>query len=210
MGRSSGSFTRPSSRFKPHPLVLVICEDSKSGKQYLEDAKHFYRVEVKVEVSHCGKTDPKGIVEAGISRQNQFNHVFCVIDRDNHENFDEALALAHKSAKVCVIASYPCFEFWYLLHFRKTRKAYSSVGERSAGARLVSDLKKIPEFADYTKGNMEGIFSMLLGKPFEFARKTAPQVYAEALAEDEMNPSTALHKLIDFFEYLSEPQKIQK
>lgn len=32
------SFTRIGGKYKPQPTVLVICEDSKSGKAYLEDA----------------------------------------------------------------------------------------------------------------------------------------------------------------------------
>lgn len=58
MERNAASFNRQKSRYKPQPTVLVICEDSKSGKRYLEDASRHFRVNVVVEITHCGKTDP--------------------------------------------------------------------------------------------------------------------------------------------------------
>ena len=111
MARSANSFKRHASRYKAQPTVLVICEDSKSGKRYLEDATHHFRVHVVVEISHCGKTDPKGIVVEAMQRERNFDRVFCVIDRDTHENFNEALALASTSLKTEIIPSYPCLSF---------------------------------------------------------------------------------------------------
>src|SRR4051812_3924114 len=120
MASTINKFQRISRGFAPQPTVLVICEDSKSGKKYLEDATRHFRVNVSVEVSHCGHTDPLGIVADAVSRQRGFDKVFCVIDRDTHVNFPEAIAMANAHSKVTIIASYPCFEFWYLLHFGYT------------------------------------------------------------------------------------------
>ena len=123
MARDSNSFKRQKSKFKPQPKVLVICEDSKSGKRYLEDASLHFRVSVVVEITHCGKTDPLNIVKEAISRQGKFDHIFCAIDRDTHETFGEALKLVNTAKKVEIIASYPCFEFWLLLHFGYNRSS---------------------------------------------------------------------------------------
>jgi hypothetical protein len=142
MARLPDSFNRPKSRFKPQPTVLVICEDSKSGLNYLKDASRYFRVDAKIEISHCGRTDPKGIVEEALARQNKFDQVYCVIDRDSHPSFMEAIRLAGASDKVCVIASFPCFEYWLLLHFGYCRKPYSAVGNDSAADNLIKDLRK--------------------------------------------------------------------
>jgi len=99
MARDSNSLKRQKPKFKPQPTVLVICEDSKSGRRYLEDASLHFRVTVLVEITHCGKTDPLNIVKEAISRQGKFDHVFCAIDRDTHETFDEAVNLAKSSKK---------------------------------------------------------------------------------------------------------------
>lgn len=41
------------------------------------------------------------------------------------------------------------------------------------------------------------------------ARRVAPKVLAEAIASEEMNPSTRLHELLDFFEKRSTLQCIR-
>jgi hypothetical protein len=206
MARSANSFGRGAPRYKPQPTVLVICEDSKSGKRYLDDATHYFRVHVTVEITHCGNTDPDGIVREAIRRQKSFDRVFCAIDRDTHENFDEAMALARTSPdKVVVIPSYPCFEFWYLLHFGYNRKPYRAAGNRSAGDRLAADLRACDGMAGYAKGGTESMFDALLPR-LPRARQLSTQVLGQAIQDGSLNPSTRIHELIDYFEQLAVPQ----
>ncbi len=208
MARSPLSFSRPKPCYKPQPKVLVICEDSKSGKWYLEDACIHFRVKVDVEVTHCGNTDPKGIVNEAIKQEKKYEKIFCAIDRDQHQNFEEALNLANTSRKVEVIASYPCFEYWLLLHFGYTRKPYAPAGNLSAADRLIKDLRIHSGMENYDKGNDRDIFQSLLDDKFANARKMALRTLSDAIESEEMNPSTRIHELLDFFEALSEPQKI--
>jgi hypothetical protein len=211
MARTASSFKRQKPRFKEQPTVLVICEDSKSGKCYLEDARLHFRVNVLVEITHCGKTDPLNIVKEAINRQGKFDHVFCVIDRDAHQNFDEALNLAKPAKKIEIIASYPCFEFWLLLHFvGYNRKPYRAVGNHSAADLLIKDLCVHSGLENYDKGEDKNIFGLLLGDRFTEARRVAPRILADANQSEEMNPSTKLHELMDFFEKLSSPQSNQQ
>src|ERR1700753_191407 len=100
MARDASSFKRGAARYAPQPTVLVICEDLKSSKNYLEDVAIDFRVKVHVEISHRGKTDPLGIVEEAIDEQKKFDRVYCAIDRDNHANFDAALRKASKHLNV--------------------------------------------------------------------------------------------------------------
>jgi hypothetical protein len=204
MARDSNSFKRQKPKFKPQPTVLIICEDSKSGKRYLEDASQHFRVKVLVKITHCGKTDPLNIVKKAIQSQGKFDYVFCAIDRDTHETFDEARNLAKNSKKVEVIVSYPCFEFWLLLHFGYNRKPYVAAGKNSAADLLIKALRDHPGLEKYDKGEDMGIFQLLLSR-FAEARRIAPKILAEAIANEEMNPSTQLHELLDFFEKLSLP-----
>jgi hypothetical protein len=201
MARSAVSFNRAKPRFKPQPTVLVICEDSKSGKRYLEDASVYFRVKVQVEICHCGKTDPLSIVNEAVDRKGKFDRVFCAIDRDTHANFEKALDVAKNQPKIDVIVSYPCFEFWLLLHFGYSRKPHSPDS-------LIKDLRAYTEFADYDKGSDRNIFQSLENRIPE-ARRLAPKVLTEAIDSGEMNPSTRLHELLAYFEELSQPQKIR-
>lgn len=206
MARSASSFRRGVARLKAQPTTLVICEDSKSARRYLEDASVHFRVRVHVEIAHVGRTDPKGIVLAAIERTRQYDRIFCTIDRDNHPSFSEALALGRQRGEIVLVPSYPCFEFWYLLHFGYTRKAYSSVGRMSAGERLIADLRARTGMGGYAKGSEKSLFEFLL-PAFPAARKLSRKILAEAHRDGEMNPSTRVHELMDYFEALSHPKQ---
>ncbi|WP_426318850.1 RloB family protein [Pseudoduganella sp. R-43] len=205
MGRTAKSYNRSKPRFKPQPTVLVICEDSKSGKRYIEDATKHYRVNVKVLVMHAGRTDPKGIVEEALRQAKHYDQVFCAIDRDTHETFDEALRLARGSAKIDVIASYPCIEFWYLLHFGFNRRGYVRAGAKSPGECAIDDLRRCRNMEGYAKGAGLSVFDGL--QPLlEGAIITSERVLQQAVAENEFNPSTRMHVLMKHFQLLSTPQ----
>lgn len=208
MARPPDTFNRSKSRYIPQPKVLVICEDSKSGLNYLKDARGYFRANIEVEISHCGKTDPKGIVREAIKRQTNFDQVYCVIDRDNHHNFEEAVQLANTRSKVSVIVSFPCFEFWLLLHFGYCRKPYTSMGANSSADLLIRDLQKHPGMETYSKGDDQNIFESLLGEKFNTARSIAPRILNEAKADGNFNPSTQIHILLDNFEKLSKLQPV--
>lgn len=207
MLRTSDSFRRKAPKFKTQPVVLVICEDTKSSKIYLEEASRYFRAYAKIEFAHVGKTDPLGVVKGAVQRMKNFDHVYCVIDRDTHHqpNFDAALALGQANkAKVTVLTSYPCFEFWLLLHFGYSRAPFMSAGGVSSADRALIALKTKPDMAAYTKGNVEGLFQRLLPL-LPAARLNALRTVAEAVIDNEMNPSTPLHDLINVLEELSEP-----
>lgn len=205
MGRNAVSFGRSRHLFKPQPLILVLCEDSKSGKEYLEDASRFFRADVKVRIAHCGKTDPKGIVEEAIRQKKTYDKVYCAIDRDRHPSFDEAVALAATQSEIIVIASFPCFEFWLLLHFGYSAKPYVEEGRNSPGACVIRDLRTYPSLANYDKGDSESVFDKLGDARLNVARQVSPRVYADAVNNGCLNPSTRMHVLIDFFETLGRP-----
>lgn len=207
MARKSSPFERKKPSFKPQTRVLVICEDTKSSLQYLKDAAYHFRAYAEVDIVHCGKNDPLNIVKEAVERQRLFDHVYCAIDRDRHENFNEALALAENQKKVSIIASNPCYEFWLLLHFQKTRHSYIGVGKKSSGDLLVKDLCKETGMQSYAKGGSENLFEKLLER-LPKARQRAAQVMAEALNDGDFNPSTRLHELIEEFERLGTPQSV--
>lgn len=204
------SFTRSKSTYKPQPRVLVLCEDTKSCKNYLEDAARHFRAYAEIEIAHCGKTDPLGIVSAAARRMQKFDHVYCAIDRDQHNGFDEAVALArqHKE-KLTLITSYPCYEFWILLHFEYSRRPYVASGGSSPGECMVQDICKLKGLEKYSKGGGAPLFEMLLPRLSD-ARRNAMRVMNSAMAEGELNPSTKLHDLIEVFERLGAPMSVVK
>lgn len=93
--RSAASFARGAAKFKVQARVLVLCEDSKSSKTYLEDASKYFRATAQVQIAHPGRTDPLGVVQAGVKQQSAFDAVYCVVDRDSHANWEQAIDLAN-------------------------------------------------------------------------------------------------------------------
>lgn len=196
--RGAKSFGRSAAKYKPEPTVLIVCEDSKAGKTYLEDAAIHFRVNVVVSVVHIGNTDPLGIVKEAERKIKNFDKIFCVVDRDSHENFDQASRLAAKHDKIDFIASYPCSEYWYLLHFCKQRREYGRAGNKSPGDQQVSSLREhIPKYGKASVGLFEDLILRLPD-----AKLNAEWAMGEAVRDGNLNPSTRLHDLISYIESL--------
>lgn len=208
MARSTSRFDRKKPSLKQQARILVICEDTKSSRIYLEDATRHFRAQAEIDIVHSGKNDPLNIVSEAVRRRRDFDKIYCVIDRDRHEGFDQALRLANaNAAQVVVIASYPCYEYWLLLHFCKTSKPYAAAGKNSSGDLLIKDLRKKDGMADYAKGGSKSIFdSLILMLPT--ARRHAAERMVEVIGDESLDPSTRLHELIELFEKLGKPQLV--
>ena len=210
--RSAASFRRGPSKYNTQARVLVLCEDSKSSKIYLEDASRHFRATTKVEIAHPNCTDPLGIVNAAVRQQGNFDVVYCVVDRDTHANWDRAINMAHGHSKVKLVRSFPCFEFWLLLHFEYTRAGYARAGKDSAAAQVVRDLKKKPGMSKYDKGSIEGLFGSLCGESEDIlttACDRGDRTLHEAAQDGEPNPSTEMQILIRVLRKLGRPVPVR-
>ncbi|GEM_PF-340869 len=117
--------------------VLIVCEDSKSCPSYLmailDDLK-LTNVEIRPDKK---ETDPKGcqwgpapstVVRYALclkKKDSGYDKVYCVMDRDKHTDFQDALNTA-QSNNLGVIVSIPCFEYWLRLHFEYTTKPFQA------------------------------------------------------------------------------------
>lgn len=180
------------------PKILIICEDSKSSLNYLNGAKYHCRIGENVSIEHCGKTDPDGIVSYGVSKKNKFEKVYCVIDRDTHLNFDQAVIRARDN-QVSLVTSYPSFEYWLYIHFKYTRKPYVEESGKSPAEMMKRDLILVDQaMADYDKGSSKDYYELLLAK-LTTAMQHGSRSLNDAETDGEKNPCTQLHLLIDKF-----------
>lgn len=200
MSRNANSFRRGKPRFKAQPQLLVICEDTKSAKTYFEEAALYFRATAKVEFAHCGYTDPKGIIQSALRRTRHSDEVVCVIDRDDHDcaNFDKAKVLVGRDAQTTLLVSYPCFEFWLLLHFGFTRAPFESAN------KVVQTLRTKTGMSKYAKGSASGLFKDLFPQ-LEEAESFAIKTLSLAVEDNEPNPSTPVHLLINRLMLLGKP-----
>lgn len=186
--------------------VLIVCEGEKTEPNYFNGLI----IEYKLSTADVLITTPKGsapmsLVNYAISKYKQackqkswFDRVYCVFDKDNHANYQEAIdKIKDQTPKQTfyAITSVPCFEYWLLLHFCNKAKPYESNCGRTAGEQVLKDLKTC--FPLYEK-NSKNIFKLLFPH-LDDAIKNAKRINLESEKIGSDNPST---KVVELVEYL--------
>nr|VFJ99196.1 MAG: RloB-like protein [Candidatus Kentron sp. LFY] len=195
---------------KRQEYVLIVCEGQKTEPQYFEDLREKYQLGiVNIEITPAEGSDPLSVVRTAKSRQDSkkkkrkkpFDRVYCVFDRDKHPRFDEAsqqiAALQGQGFRSA--RSWPCFEFWLLLHFRYTRQPFERDGSRTAAQNCENALKS--KIKEYRKGK-RGMFDELLPR-LEEAKGNAARALKDAESTGENNPSTEVHELVGYLQNLN-------
>jgi len=219
--RKAEDLARKKASRDPYPKVLIVCEGEKTEPNYFSELKdHLELSSTNVVVTgECGSS-PISVVEYALQlyelEQNSgdpFDKVFCVFDKDIHETYQQALdkissanqqaldEIASEKPEDIIIAttSVPCFEYWLLLHFDYTTAPFRGTGGKNACGRLIDELKKY--MPAYQKGD-ESIFGQLLDKqPQAIAYAVNSLRAAERNGND--NPSTKIHKLIEYLKSIS-------
>ena len=184
---------------KSYDRVLIVCEGEQTEPLYFESFKQEYDLSsANVVVTDASKgSDPVSIIKQAeklykesLKENNAFDSVFCVFDKDQHGNYDNAVRMLSKvNSKFIAITSVPCFEYWFLLHFEYTTKSFPSA------SAVISELKKhIPA---YSKNNMR-IFGTLNAQ-LQTAIQNAEKANESAKRAGTDNPST---KVVDLVNYL--------
>ena len=197
-------FKRKGPKREPYKRVLIVCEGSKTELLYFEGIKDRYRLSAaNVRVTSKGSA-PTSVVKRASELQEiewklgeEYDDVFCVFDRDEHPTFDEACTKA-RAENLNLARSWPCFEFWLLLHFGYSRKPYARSGTRSPADVCIRDLKQ--HLPGYEKAQ-KGMFQKLQGQ-LEAAKINAERTIVDRRATNEPNPSTEIHYLVDHMQNL--------
>jgi len=179
---------------------LIVVEGEATERLYLEEVRvRIKRKAAALLVHHGDHTDPVGVVREAIklrdaqsARPNAepYDRVWVVVDREkqNHprrEQMPAALKLAEAN-DIQVAISIPSIEFWLLLHFEFTTKAFD--GCDAVKKALKKFIKK------YEKADLP--LDDLLGR-VETAVKNAGKCHGHwESAGGDGNPSTHLDKLI--------------
>ncbi len=135
--------------------LLILCEDKKSSLTYLDSFKKDEKLKrdlsaVSVEIYQPKDFSPIGLVKEAKRKKvkakqerNPFHEIWVVFDKDGHANIPQAVNMANDNG-VKVAMSIACFEYWILLHFEKTTKAFSKCDD------ILSYIKK-HHYPDYEK-----------------------------------------------------------
>lgn len=206
--KSVSDLNRASASKATYAKILIVCEGEKTEPYYFQEMIDYYKIHTaNVHISgECG-SDPVNVVQHGFNlfkkekeaKEGPFDHVYFVIDRDAHNNYQQALEMINRSQhnKIFRVAnSIPSFEYWLLLHFGLTTAPYSAVGGVSSGAAVLKALKVyMPKYAKASRGTFKELFEKLEG-----AKKNAELANAEAIANKTDNPSTYVHHLVTFLQ----------
>lgn len=211
--RSLRALRRPPPFRKPRECVLIVCEGEKTEPYYFEGLREELKlssVEVEVEGKGCGSA-PISVVDAALQRRDarkqdakcsprhtEYDVVWCIVDVEipPHSSLDQALDKA-KANGLRVALSNPCFEYWYLLHFKRTSALMK--GAKDA----IAALKK--HYPKYEKNSVEA-FQVFYPKT-ETAIKHAKDVLKEKhYGQDlrECNPSTHVHRVVEHLKSIPE------
>jgi hypothetical protein len=185
----------------PGKTILIVCEDSKSSYLYWKKfcRKHCVSsVYVEICGPECGSA-PINVIDYAIKQRDSvptspvrddYDDVFCVIDVDRHTTLAQAIDKANTN-NLRVILSNPCFEYWYILHFKRTGSPYHSSRD------VVSDLKSY--FPNYDKGNAD-IFEEIYPRTDEATERSKEILRSQYHDEEDLrqcNPSTDVHRVVE-------------
>ena len=201
MARNADSYQRRGGNQQGFPRVLIVPEGIKTETYYLHRLKVVHGLS-SVEIKHSGGTDPQSIVDfalAKIGESDEWDRVYCVFDGDVDRHLANALTKLRnsdpgKAGKLHATLSVPCIEFWFLLHFVYTSKAYTRMASRTPCEAVQDDLKKhIPNYDKADKGLYDRLAPNL-----EAALVHGARLVKEQEKTGSANPITYMHDLVGF------------
>jgi len=185
--------------------VLIVCEGKKTEQIYLNALRVYYRlstVDIKIYGEEAG---PREVVQRAIELSDErrqaarrrngpppYEEMWSVFDREASNEpagYTEALHLA-EAHKIRLAISNPAFEYWYLLHFVETSRAFSNADE------LLSELCKPNCMPGYQK--RLNVFDALRDQT-DLAHDRAARLYArhpDRERDPYPNPSTLVYQLV--------------
>ncbi|MEX1198163.1 MAG: RloB family protein [Pseudohongiellaceae bacterium] len=186
---------------EPYDRVLIVCEGTVTEPAYFRGMKEHYGLSTaNIAITPASGQDPSTVVRharrlADDERKlgEKFDRVYCVFDRDEHANFEGASEQIRASG-FCSARSWPCFEYWLLLHYEYRRNPFLAGGDKTAAQHCTTALvRKMPA---YTKG-AQGVFQKLQGR-LDDALNRAERARRDAEATGSDNPSTEVHSLVEY------------
>ncbi len=193
-GKTDDNLKRRRPNTEPRKYILIVVEGQETEYNYFQALKADLRlVTAQIEVVSGTGGSPASVVEEArkLQKQKQPDIVFCVFDWDGKT---EAYQKAVKQAKKCDFqsaASIPCFEFWFLLHYRYTTRAFEGCD------RVIAELEKIMG-AKYEKNlTMYQQLKPKLDTAIANAKKLEAEFQEELKTNNFHNPYTQVYQLVE-------------
>lgn len=197
---------------KAYDRVLLVVEGTKTEVLYFKEIKEKYELSsANFVIDKNSITSPIRLVDRAIEvfisckTQDPYDKVFVIFDRDSHASYYEAIEKCRNFCKKykndngeCVfeaIYSYPCFEYWYLLHFEGTDAPFRATENKSIAEKCIDELKKYEP--DYEKSS-SGYFSKFLRQgQLHGAIAHSKRIFDNSENGND-NPSTNVHVVVEY------------
>ncbi|MBD3177602.1 MAG: hypothetical protein GF320_20720 [Armatimonadia bacterium] len=111
--------------------VLIVCEGAETEVGYFEGFRkhhHLSTLDVRVVGGDEAGTHPHSIIQhaekllrTAAREGDPFDRAWAVVDRDDHQDIGQAIAQPQErkaKPQIRMALSNPCFEVWYLQHYR--------------------------------------------------------------------------------------------
>lgn len=169
--QSRNRFTRPVATRKPLPIVVIVCDDSRTAVAYFTELKREvkHRVTVMVVEAPCHGATADSVIAVAKARAEELDRerddadlsaVWALIDLESEPERQDSAGKEIKRASgtdVQIALSKPCFEVWTLAHLVDTVAAFKDCGAVLATVksewqkRFGSAFGKQKAQADYSK-----------------------------------------------------------
>ena len=200
-GKSTGDLRRRTDNKQPREYILIVVEGKETEYKYFEALKRDLKLPLaNIEVVPGSGGDPLAVVNKAqkLREKKKPDRVFCVFDRNGLPNYQEAFQAAKDYGLEEPISSTPCFEFWFLLHccytdipFERCEQVIPKLQKELIAAKILKSGQK------YNK-NMDLYLDL---KPkLQQAIKNAQRLEKQQASEPKPNPSTKVHKLVNFLQ----------
>lgn len=189
---------------------LIVCEGERTEPNYFKELVKDRYSEVRSEDivgegrSTCALVKRTEEIRETLEHQRQlrFDRVWVVFDKDDFNDFNEAIALAERKGFKAAWSN-EAFELWYLLHFVYLDAAISRADYIK---KLENEIRKFEGYEDYRyKKNDSGIYAMLQEKGNEAQAKVRAarlrSLFDNALDFKSHKPCTCVDILVEELEH---------
>lgn len=193
---SPAKLKRHQGKRAPQKTYLIVCEGTTEENYF----KALCGSRSNVTVTKSGGSCPMGIVKYAQQEMEYYYAIICVFDKEfdkgrekKFRQANEKLArLAQKDTKKTIIGAWsvPCFEVWFLLHFDRSSSPFSCCD------KVEKALKENKDFEKYNKSD-KGHYQLLRDRTTT-AITNAAALYKDSQLETFNNPSTTVHRAVEF------------
>ncbi len=189
---------------------LVVCEGERTEPNYFKELVKDKYSEVRAEeivgegLSTCALVKKTAEIRERLEHQRQlkFDRVWVVFDKDDFNDFNEAIALAERKGYGAAWSN-EAFELWYLLHFVYLDAAISRSDYIS---KLEAEIRRFDGFKDFKyRKNDEGFYSLLQKIGNEDLAKARAQklrrFFQQSLDYKSQKPCTTVDILVEELEH---------